>query len=78
MASGRNRLFVVTGCTECPNCDVVRTPGAGDALDYRCKAVQYKGSHRVIAGYVESGAEKPKIGQFPVWCPLRVTNHEPA
>jgi hypothetical protein len=60
------RLFVVTGCHSCPNIKSERTEGAGDALDYTCKA-----TGKTVAGYVEYASELRKNGDFPKWCPLK-------
>lgn len=59
------RLFVVTNCAKCPNCEQERTPRAGYAHDYYCKA-----TGKMIAGYIEWPSEMPKDGEFPDWCPL--------
>lgn len=65
------RLFVVTGCHTCPNLVSERTPGAGYALDYFCKASRDKqGKLRGVDGYVEWESEKRKPGDFPNFCPL--------
>lgn len=62
------RLFVVTGCHRCPNCEHSRTPGAGYASDYHCTAVTPK---RLVDGYVEWPSEMREDGDFPSFCPLK-------
>jgi hypothetical protein len=65
-----SKLFIVNNCQECPNCIIDRTPGAGYALDYMCKA----NNKKIIAGYVEHTYEEPQNGKFPKWCPLKDSN----
>ena len=62
----KTKLYEVTNCKQCPNCDTQRTIGAGCAVDYICKAAKGK----TIAGYVEWDRESPQDHVFPVWCPL--------
>ncbi len=57
-----------TCCLECPFCQTKRTIGAGDALDFLCKA--FPKYEKVIAGYVEYDSELPQEGQIPDWCPF--------
>lgn len=59
--------FVVIGvgrCDECPCVKTERTPRAGYAFDYFCKACD----GRKIVGYVEWDSEIPEI---PDWCPFK-------
>ncbi len=74
------RLFIVTGCRSCPHKIVERTPNAGYAEDWFCKAsrkqnitrTDHPKGYRKIAGYIEWPSEEPKDGEFPKWCPLYV------
>lgn len=66
------KILVVVGChgdknhPACPFLSSVRTPGAGYALDYHCKAA----GNKILNGYVEWDSEKRKSGDFPSFCPL--------
>ena len=51
-------------CDQCPMSESDRTPNAGYALDYFCKAQ----NNRCIARYIEYDAEMPPV---PEWCPFR-------
>ena len=52
-------------CDECPFHDTERTPRAGYAFDYFCKAV----NNKKIVGYVEWDSEIPSV---PTWCPFYI------
>lgn len=56
-------------CDECPFHYTKRTPGAGCADDYYCKATNGK----KIVGYVEWESEIPSV---PTWCPFYIKGVE--
>lgn len=60
-----NVVLKVGRCDECPFCETKRTIGAGDALDFHCKAV----GGRLITGYVEYMSE---LNPVPIWCPYHI------
>jgi hypothetical protein len=55
---------------ECPHLKLERTPRAGYAHDYICKAK--KNGNNKIAVYVEYPSEEPKV--IPDWCPFKKQN----
>lgn len=59
-----NVIIPVGRCDTCPLHYTERTPRAGYALDYFCKA----SNGRKIVGYVEWDSEIPPV---PDWCPFR-------
>ncbi len=62
-----NVVIPVGRCDECPLHYTKRTPNAGYALDYFCKAC----GDREITHYVEWDNEIPPV---PDWCPFRKEN----
>ena len=64
-------VIPVGRCDECPMCYTERTPRAGYALDYHCKAMGGK----QIDHYVEYDFE---LRPVPEWCPfyLKGAKHE--
>ena len=65
------RAMVVVGvgrCDECPCVEQERTPRAGYAFDYFCKACRdMNGKPKLISSYVEYDSEIPEV---PDWCPF--------
>ena len=60
-----NVIIPVGRCDECPLCYTERTPHAGYALDYFCKAMGGK----MIDHYVEYDFE---LRPVPEWCPFYI------
>ena len=57
-------------CDECPCVETTRTPEAGYAFDYWCKACRDEQDEpRKITGYVEWDSEIPPV---PGWCPFKI------
>ena len=56
-------------CDQCRFVYQTRTPRAGYAFDYFCKAVETPNGPKKIVGYVEYDSEIPEI---PDWCPYRI------
>lgn len=73
------RMIVLDSCFSCPNVFKERTPGAGYAVDYLCRAAPLKvpdDRHRkfkVVAGYIEWPSEL-RSHTIPKWCPLPKTD----
>ena len=62
-------VIPVGRCDECPLCLTKRTPRAGYAFDYFCKAMHNK----QIDHYVEYNDE---LRAVPEWCPFRKENSD--
>lgn len=58
-------MVPVGRCDKCPYVKMERTPNAGYAFDYFCKAC----GDRKIVGYVEYDSEIPPV---PGWCPYHI------
>lgn len=81
----KTKTLKIKNCHECPHLDSDRTPGAGYAVDYFCRASPIPGEKswdwrktetynphgfKIVDAYIEWDSEKSKDGDFPKWCPL--------
>lgn len=63
-------VLSVGRCDECPCVEETRTPRAGYAVDYWCRACRdANGNPKQIVGYVEWDSEIPPV---PDWCPFKI------